>query len=203
MIRFLLAALPLAAAGCDRAVDYLDLERMRDQAKIEPYEASSVFADDRGMRVPPVGTVPRERLLGDDALTLGRDADGEVTQIPIAVDRALLERGRDRFERFCAACHGVLGTGNPAIVENAELRPPPSLHMPRIRAQPPGRIFATVTLGYGLMPSYRQELAVEDRWAVIAYLPVLWASQGTELAALPAELQAEARAALDARKDSP
>lgn len=190
-------ALPLGTAGCDRAVDYLDLERMQDQDKVEVYEVSPSGSAKRGMRVPPGGTVPRERELGPTEITLGLGPDGEVKEIPVAVDRALIMRGRDRFERFCAACHGILGTGNPAVVENATLRPPPSLHLPRIRSQPPGRLFTTVTEGFGLMPPYAADLSIRDRWAVIAYLPVLWTSQGTALASLPPDLETEARAALE------
>lgn len=190
----------LACAGCNRAVAYMDFERMEDQKKLEVYEPSSVFADGRGMRRPPVGTVPRERLVDRPEITLGVGPEGEVREVPLAVDRALLERGRDRFERFCGACHGVLGYGNPAIVENAELRPPPSLHEPRIQSQPPGRIFRTITWGFGLMPSYHAQLSVLDRWAVVAYLPVLWMSQKSELAQLPTSVQADAVVALDAQK---
>lgn len=193
-MRPLLLAAMAAACAC---------ERMQDQAKVEPYEASPLFADARGMRVPPVGTVPRERDLGPPELVHGAGPEGEVTSVPIEVDRELLERGRDRFERICGACHGVLGSGNPAIVENSELRPPPSLHEPRIRAQPPGRLFATVSLGFGLMPPYRAELSVTDRWAVVAYLPVLWASQSADLSALPPDIQAEAHAALGEASPSP
>lgn len=203
MTRGVLLAVLVSLCACERVVGLLDLERMQDQQKVEPYEGSPVFADGRGMRVPPKGTVPRERVLGPPELTTGIGPGGEVAAVPIEVDRELLMRGRDRFERFCAACHGVLGTGNPAIVENAALRPPPSLHEPRIRGQRPGRIFSTITLGFGLMPAYAAELSVADRWAVVAYLPVLWASQGTELAALPGELQLQARAALEAGRSSP
>lgn len=185
-----------ASWGCERVGHRLDFERMIDQAKYEPYEATDVFADGRVMRHPPEGTVPIDRVLDMPEVTKGVRGGAEVVDIPIEVDRALLARGRDRFERFCGACHGPLGTGNPAVVENARLRPPPSLHLPHIVAQPPGRIFLTITWGYGLMPSYRSELPPRDRWAVIAYLQVLQQSQSVEMAILAPELQAEAREAL-------
>ena len=183
MTRCVPIALLLLVVGCNRVAANIDFERMIDQAKYEAYEADA-------MRAPPAGTVPRERVLDDPA----RDADGaHVETIPVRVDALLLARGRDRFERFCAACHGVLGTGNPPVVENMALRPPPSLHTREIAEEPPGELFDTITRGYGLMPSYRAELEPRDRWAVIAYLRALWLSQRAELAALPPGWQREAK----------
>lgn len=182
--------------GCERAIERLDFERMRDQDRLDIYGPSPAFPDGRTMRVPPAGTVPRERVLGDAALITGMTADGDVTEVPVSIDRALLERGLDRFERICAACHGILGTGNPAVVENATLRPPPSLHEPRIRRQAPGRLFHTISAGFGLMPGYATHLSVHDRWAVVAYLRVLWRSQDAELATLSPAMRDQAEAAL-------
>jgi Cytochrome C oxidase, cbb3-type, subunit III len=72
------------------------------------------------------------------------------------------------------------------------LRPPPSLHEPRIVAYPVGRLFRVVSQGYGLMPSYADVLSIEDRWAVVAYVQALELSQRVELARLPVELRNEA-----------
>lgn len=193
---FLLVA-AWAPFGCDRIFARADFERMIDQPYREPYESSALFPDGRAMRHPPPGTVALGQVPVELPPTRGLANDEVLQEIPVAVDRALLQRGRDRFERFCAACHGSAGYGNPAIVENAELRPPPSLHEPDIVAQPPGRVFQTVTWGYGLMPSYRAQLTVRDRWAVIAYLQVLQASQAVALAELPAAYRQRAAAALD------
>jgi mono/diheme cytochrome c family protein len=179
----------LLVVGCERTIERLDFERMRDQARLDPFDADPTFPDGRTMRRAPRGTVPHGAPI--------RPHDDEtLLEIPVPIDRALLERGRDRFERFCAACHGVLGTGNTAVVENARLRPPPSLHGADIRGQAPGSLFRTITLGFGLMPSYALQLEPIDRWATIAYLRVLWRSQAVELATLPTDLQARARAEL-------
>ena len=47
-----------------------------------------------------------------------------------------------------------------------------------------------VVAGFGLMPSYRQELSTEDRWAVVAYLLALQRSQRAPLAQAPPEERA-------------
>jgi len=182
-------------AGCVRLVEGTDLERMREQARLDPYDAGPRFPDGTTMRHPPAGTVPRERPTESPT-----GIDGELAEIPVAIDRALLDRGRDRFDRICAACHGHAGTGNPAIVENARVRPPPSLHEDRIRRQPIGRIVRTIGEGFGLMPGHADRLTSAERWAVAAYLRVLWRSRAVELATLPPDLRAEARAALAERE---
>ena len=182
-----------ASGGCNRLAANIDFERMIDQEKYEAYEADFTAPDRGVMRQPPAGTVPRGRILDPRLGATSRPGGPYVEHIPLVVDRALLERGRDRFDRFCAACHGVSGYGNQPVVENMALRPPPSLHEPRIKNQPVGAIFSTITNGFGLMPSYHNELEPHDRWAVVAYLQALWLSEAVALAELPASLQARAR----------
>jgi mono/diheme cytochrome c family protein len=104
-----------------------------------------------------------------------------VADFPLEIDVADVRWGRTRFEIFCATCHGTLGTGQTQVAENMRLRKPPSLHSAAIRAYPPGRIFAVISRGYGLMPSYAGQLSVADRWAVVAYVQALQLSQDFSL----------------------
>jgi hypothetical protein len=166
------AVLLLLVAACEAPSP--DWARMMAQQKLEPQEASRFFADGRGMRVPPAGTVPVERITGEPERTAGVTADGRyVASLPVALERPLLERGRDRFAIFCAPCHGVIGDGDSDVAENMTLRRPPSFHDAALRAYPPGRIFAAISRGYGLMPSYASVLSVDDRWAVVAFIGAL------------------------------
>ena len=176
------------ALGCQ-----IDLERMLDQHKAEPYEASSFFEDGQSMRRPPAGTVPVTRLTGPPELVRGRTASGEyVNTIPLPLDGALLARGEDRFRIFCRTCHGPLGDGQSQVAENMKLRKPPSLHEPRLRELADGRLYRVVSEGYGLMPSYEESLTVRDRWAVVAFVRALQLSQSVPLAELPQPLREEA-----------
>ncbi|HEY8943402.1 MAG TPA: cytochrome c [Polyangiaceae bacterium] len=170
----------------------IDLERMLDQPKFEPYEAGLVPGT-TSMRHPPEGSVDRDAPLGPPELVDGRDGEAYATHIPIPIDEAQLSRGRERFGIFCAPCHGLLGDGRSQVAENMRLRPPPSLHEARLREYPPGRIYSVVHEGYGLMPSYAQELALRDRWAVVAYVRALQLSQSVRLAELPAGLAEKAQ----------
>lgn len=196
-MRPLALSLLVLVAACDPVPD-LDLERMKDQPSLRPYEATPYFANGRAMQTPVEGTVAREAPPADAPTTTGLDAGGRpIARIPIALSRALMVRGRSRYEIFCGACHGLRGDGVTPIRQNFDLRPPPSLLEDRVRARPPGDLFRIASSGWGLMPAYGQELTVEDRWAVVAYLRALQRSQdGVRLGELPAALQSEARGAL-------
>src|SRR5205823_1113974 len=41
---------------------------------------------------------------------------------PAPLTRALLERGHDRFDRFCAACHGLAGDGRTPVANAMTVR---------------------------------------------------------------------------------
>ena len=182
-------AVAITLLGCGA-----DLERMTDQSNYRPFEAAPWFADGRAMRPPPSNTVPRSRVVGRPELTEGMRDGRDAVEIPLPVDRRLLELGRSRFNVFCAACHGLGGDGDSEVARNMELRKPPSLIKESIRAFPAGRIFRVATLGYGLMPAYAGDLTVEERWAVVAYLRALQLSQSVPLDRLPpAEREAATR----------
>jgi mono/diheme cytochrome c family protein len=178
----------LLLAGCE-LIDQPDLERMTQQRNFRPYEPTVFFADGRAMRSPPPNTVPQTRILGRPQFTDGVDGDRYLDTIPVPIDRALLERGRSRFNIFCAACHGRLGDGRSEVARNMELRKPPSLVAEPVRSFPPGRIFRAITVGYGLMPAYPNELSPQDRWATVAYLRALQLSQAIPADKLPPELR--------------
>lgn len=185
-------AAALVVLGCDAlGLPAVDLERMIDQRRVEAYERFSFFPDERGMRVPPTGTMPH-RPVPSEGIATGRQGGEYLASIPTPMTRELLGRGRERYEIFCAPCHGVLGNGATQVSENMTLRKPPSLVTGPIPSYRPGRVFHVITGGYGLMPSYGSALALEDRWAVVAYVQALQLSRNARLDQLPAELRSEA-----------
>ena len=58
-----------------------------------------------------------------------------------------------------------------------------------------GEIFNTITHGKNTMGAYGPTVAVEDRWAIIAYLRALQKSQRVTVAELPADLRAKLQTA--------
>ncbi len=174
----------------------VDLERMINQRRFAAYQASEFFADGRAMRTPPPDTVARDRITRDSALSDGIVNGAYVNRIPLEATRELIDRGRLRFEIFCAPCHGIVGDGQSMVSMNMQLRRPPALTSDPIRGYPPGRVFQVISEGYGLMRPYADSLTVEERWAVVWYLRALQLRSGVPLDRLPLALQARAKTEL-------
>ena len=91
-------------------------------------------------------------------------------------------RGRQRYDIFCSACHGLTGNGDGMIVRRG-FRRAASFNDDRLRQAPVGHFFDAITNGWGAMPSYASQIPVQDRWAIIAYIRALQASQQNTAAA--------------------
>lgn len=101
---------------------------------------------------------------------------------PFAVSEATIARGKQRFEIYCAVCHGYDGNGNGlvnkralalAATGQAQWTTAKSLHDPAVKIQPVGRIFDTISNGRNSMGPYRSQIPVEDRWAIVLYVKAL------------------------------
>lgn len=185
----LLASLGLSLGGSGCSCGDLHssdiLQRMEVQYKYLPYQENNLFADGRAMRVPPEGTVPKERPVGYPGVATGLVAGALVENVPLPVTADLLGRGKKKFEIVCATCHGLVGNGDSMVADNMPTRLPPSLIA--LSDKPAGFLYQAITLGYGLMPSFSGEIPVEDRWAVVAYVRALQLSQNAKLTQLPEE----------------
>jgi mono/diheme cytochrome c family protein len=109
---------------------------------------------------------------------------GYTTTFPFPIDKAALDRGQERFNIYCAVCHGRLGDGNGMIPKRG-YRQPPTYHQDRLRNAPVGYIFDVVTNGFGAMPDYSAQIPVDDRWKIVAYIRVLQLSQQGTTADVP------------------
>lgn len=166
---------------------------MHDQPKGEALEFSAFFADGRSARPLPEGTVARGRLDLDAHLHTGKIDGQPAESFPFEVTRERLARGAERFEIFCAPCHGSAGTGEGMIVQRG-LKRPTSFHDPRLRAAPPGYFFDVITNGFGAMYDYSDRIVPEDRWAIVAYVRALQLSQNATLNDVPADERARLEA---------
>ena len=185
MKRSFFNALALLCAGCTNE----QLQRMVEQPKYLPYTENDFFEDGRAMRTPVIGTVPREGHPSNPALE-PRKPNGEyVAAIPIPITPAMLKLGQHEFQITCATCHGLLGDGNSVVAEKMSLRAPPSLH--DFIDRPDGFFYAVITEGYGLMPSYADQIGPDAGWAVVAYVRALQLSQRASLADAPPQIQAQ------------
>ena len=172
------------------------LERnMYDQERYNPESYSQFFDDHRTMRTPVEGTVARDRYEDDPEVATGLlpDKTGYVMAIPQTyVQRSggmekVLARGQERFNIYCAPCHGRTGDGKGMVVckrdnpadpcQSRGFAPLPNYEDPRLRQMPDGQIFATITHGVRTMPAYGPQVPVADRWAIVAYVRALQLSQ--------------------------
>jgi mono/diheme cytochrome c family protein len=155
----------LALAACK--------QEMTQQRRYDTFEPSPLWADGTSARPLPAGVVARGDLAREAAATQ-----------PPAVTPALLARGRERFDIYCAPCHGHTGDGNGMIPQRG-FPHPPSYHTARLRAAPAGYIFDVITRGHDVMYSYAARVEPADRWAIIAYIRALQLSRAVDLAAVP------------------
>jgi mono/diheme cytochrome c family protein len=163
---------------------------MQDQPKYKPLGENRFFPDGRNSRPIPAGTIALDELNDNDAYHTGVSNGAFVDSIPAQVDAKLLERGRDRFDIFCSPCHGRLGDGNGMVAQRG-VRAPADFHTDRLRSVPPGYIFQVITNGYGAMGDYGDQVPVDDRWAIIAYLRALQMSRDASVADVPADARSQ------------
>jgi cytochrome c553 len=172
---------------------------MHYQPKLVQQVPNPFFADGRSDRVPPDHTVASsygpagQPLKDDDFLYLGKAPDGSWARgFPpsLTVNRAFLERGRDRFTVYCSPCHGAVGDGN-GITKKYGMIATPSYHDDRLRKMAEGEIFNTITNGKNNMNPYADKLRAADRWAVIAYVRALQRAQTGTAADVPPDSRSE------------
>jgi mono/diheme cytochrome c family protein len=157
------------------------------QAHRRPQSPSKIFADGRAGRRPVEHTVSRGHLKTDPAMYQGVDANGKpLARIPFEVTPETLERGEERFNIYCAPCHDKTGSGNGAVPrrlqgtsDQAAFADIPSYALARLKNEPDGEIFRTITTGLpagavsSRMPAYAAQIPEQDRWAIVAWVRVL------------------------------
>lgn len=144
-------SLMMLLTGCDN---------MANQPKLNPYELPYGSQTLWPIK-PPQHTVARDEALHPPS--------------PPPLTMALLQRGQQRFEIYCAPCHGRLGDGNGMIVQRG-FPHPPSYYSDALRSAPAQHFYDVITQGYGVMFSYADRVEPEDRWAITAYIRALQAS---------------------------
>jgi mono/diheme cytochrome c family protein len=166
-----LVAVSGCARGCTSSRAPIQINpSMDDQPKVLPQTASKFFYDGASMRQPVPGTVPIGGLNEDEAFFTGKGADGKfVATIPVTVNEALLERGRQRYVIYCQPCHDARGDGKGILFQRGNV-PTASFHQDKILKYPDGFMFEIITNGLALMPAYRWPIPPADRWAIIAYV---------------------------------
>jgi len=170
------------------------IRNMYNQPRYDTQEKKPFFEDQRSMRPEIEGTVSQEMM---SALTwsTGRTADDEyILEVPPALvamnggPQAMVERGRGRYNIFCATCHGYNGSGKGMISRRADQLGylglvAKSFHEDRLRHAPDGQIYATIANGIRNMPGYAHNIPESDRWAIVMYIRALQLTQAPQATA--------------------
>jgi mono/diheme cytochrome c family protein len=167
----------MALAGCR--------QDMHDAPRYDPLESSAIFPNGASAQPLVEGTVARGFLADDELLNTGKVSGQAVNEFPFAMTKADIDRGQQRFNIYCTPCHGRTGEGNGMVVQRG-YRQPPSYHTDRLRQAPAGYFFDVMTNGFGVMPDYRAQVTVEDRWRIVAYIRALQLSHQGTVADVPA-----------------
>lgn len=177
-----LASAALIFSGCTA---------MENQPRYQPLQESSFFPDGRSARPVVPGAVPFGTLEEEDSFFSGMDDEGMLLAAnPVEITLDVLERGRERYDIFCAPCHGLDGYGQGIIVQRG-FPAPQSFHTDQLRQVPDGHFYNVITHGFGRMFSYAYRVPPDDRWAITAYIRALQFSQEASLEDLPPEGQSE------------
>jgi mono/diheme cytochrome c family protein len=171
-------------------VIFQPLPQMDFQPKYRPEGESAFFADGRAMRPQVAGTIAQGELPDEGATGTGKEDGGFVAVAPVAVDRALVLRGQERFGIFCAPCHDATGRGHGAVVQHGYPLAT-DLTGDRVRGLPDGEIFNVVTHGVRNMPAYALQIPAADRWAIVAWVRVLEQAQHSSIDDVPPELRGQ------------
>jgi mono/diheme cytochrome c family protein len=143
---------------------------MDNQPKVLAQTASTFFYDGASMRQPVPGTIAIGGLKEDAPFFTGKGGDGQfVATIPVTVDEAMRQRGRQRYEIYCQPCHDARGDGKGILFQRGNV-PTASFHQDKILKYPDGQIFDVITNGTGLMAGYRWPIPPADRWAIVAHV---------------------------------
>ncbi len=196
---------------------------MDHQPKFKAQTTNPLFADGRSMRPQVSGTIARGDLREDSAyyrgivdsgvvadvdqpsndsgqallaalLAVDESASSYTTAFPLPVDEALIRRGKQRYEIFCATCHGQGGDGDGLVtlraleLEQGTWVKPTSLHAEPIRQQPVGQLYNTIANGVRKMPGYASQIPVRDRWAIVSYVKALQRTRTATAEDVPADV---------------
>jgi len=158
---------------------------MHVQPRQNPLSYSDFYADHRSARPPVEGTVARGQLNADSYFYTGKIGNNPGDQMPFPVTKEVLERGRERYDIYCAPCHSRVGDGNGIVPSRGFARKPPSYHIPRLAKAPLGYFYDVMTNGFGIMPDYAAQITPQDRWNIVAYIRALQLSQNATAADVP------------------
>ncbi|PIE24304.1 MAG: hypothetical protein CSA62_03205 [Planctomycetota bacterium] len=166
-----------------------------DQYSLRTQRASDFFADGTGGRLPVAGTIARGELRADEHYDDGKQGGEFAKSFPaqFEISEEMMNRGQQRYDIYCAVCHGYTGHGDGIVHRRAQMLgeskwvPPTSIHAESLSEQPVGYLYNVIKNGVRNMPSYASQVPTEDRWAIVLYLKALMRAESVKLDELSTE----------------
>jgi mono/diheme cytochrome c family protein len=174
---------------------------MGNQERFKAQQVNPMFADSRELRPQVPGTVARGDLTDDSQFFEGQVSGQWATTFPaqVQITTQFVRRGQQRFNIYCAPCHGLGGAGDGIVAARAMKLETPGWVQPAslidqtVREREHGHLFNTITNGIRSMPPYGDQIPPADRWAIIAYIRALQIGQGVNVEDVPREMLPESR----------
>ena len=169
-VLFVVLSLVLVACGADK--NRTPIQYVPHMSTTSVLKAQRGYEEGIGkgssMLLPPEGTVP----IGFFPYQIRTPEEAaRKLRNPLPFTEKVLARGKDRYEIYCAVCHGAMGLGDGSVVPPYPI--PKSLQTEQARSFKDGHIFHVITKGQVVMPSYASQIPVKDRWAIVHYVRVL------------------------------
>jgi mono/diheme cytochrome c family protein len=195
--------IPFAIAAKARASKSVDphihiFPDMDFQPRYKSDQATDLFADGRANRGAIAGTIARGSLNADDLFYRGVERSDSGVQwatgfpMQLEVNDQLMKRGKNRYEIFCAPCHGFDGRGQGIVPSRVAAgggawlaRNLVDASNPVVILMPNGQLFHTISHGFNTMLGYAAQIPHADRWAIVLYIRALQRSQNASLEDIP------------------
>ncbi|MDO8434976.1 MAG: c-type cytochrome [Candidatus Binatus sp.] len=140
----------------------------------------------RGPEVQPFAVAPR--VTPTDTIPVhGGEAPMSIGEATIKMHNPLeptpqnLAKGHVQFDTYCAPCHGDNGQGKGPVA-HLLMKSPKNLITGASKNLPDGYIYGAIRNGVLTMPSYANEMPIEQRWQAVMYLRSMQAAQKNKLA---------------------
>lgn len=150
------------------------IQEMGILGHLEPYAA---------LEGKPVARPLPENTVARGQLTKKMPMQGKLSH-------ALFMEGMERYEIYCAPCHGLAGYGNGLIVQRGFPKPS-SFHEERLLAMPNEYFTTVIKNGFGKMYGFADKVSQNDIFAIAQYIRALQLSQNVHLKDLPLSFRQE------------
>ncbi len=91
---------------------------------------------------------------------------------PVKSDDASIASGKEVYTAQCKSCHGAKGLGDGPKAEKIDISCG-DFSAPEFAKLTDGELFYKVTEGRKPMPSFKEKLSDNERWAVVNYMRTL------------------------------